>query len=239
VSPSPGEPLATCLPRAVSRGLGACRRPTGRTWQPARRRTLARASALRALRQQAARHVVSSSITAMSDVSPDGARSIRPTSPCSVAAVISWSTDAATGARRRPHVRCPVSTDAAVCVTHFSPAGRCISWPQQSDRLHLRLCVDPIAKSQRASTEAPVLARCATVAAPIGEGPALAAMRNSGRHPTGRFGPFAGQERRGRSWRRLPREEDGARVLARRGRVSRSPLRCAVRCRRSLGGSSQ
>jgi hypothetical protein len=123
VSPSPGEPLATCLPRAVSRGLGACRRPTGRTWQPARRRTLARASALRALRQQAARHVVSSSITAMSDVSPDGARSIRPTSPCSVAAVISWSTDAATGARRRPHVRCPVSTDAAVCVTHFSPCG--------------------------------------------------------------------------------------------------------------------
>jgi hypothetical protein len=149
VSPSPGEPLATCLPRAVSRGLGACRRPTGRTWQPARRRTLARASALR---QQAARHVVSSSITAMSDVSPEGARSIRPTSPCSVAAVISPSTDAATDARRRPHVRCPVSTDAAVCVTHFSLAGPLHSWPQQSDRLHLRLCVDPIAK---ASVQAP------------------------------------------------------------------------------------
>jgi len=63
-------------------------------------------------------------------------------------------------------------------------------------------------------------------------------MRNSGRHPTGRFGPFPGQERRGRSWRRLLRG-DGARVLARRGRVSRVALGRAVRCRRSVGGSSQ
>jgi hypothetical protein len=61
--------------------------------------TRAGASALRALRPQAARHVVSSSITAMSEVSLDGARSIRPTSPCSVAAVISSSTDAVPPAR--------------------------------------------------------------------------------------------------------------------------------------------
>ena len=39
---------------------------------------------------------------------------------------------------------------------------------------------------------APQVARCATVA-PIGEAPVLAAMRNSGRHPTGRFGPFPGK----------------------------------------------
>jgi hypothetical protein len=36
-----------------------------------------------------------------------------------------------------------------------------------------------------------IAARCATVA-PIGEAAALAAMPKSGRHPTGRFGPFPG-----------------------------------------------
>ncbi len=61
-----------------------------------------RASTL-ALRPQAARHVVSSSIRAMSEVSLDGARSIRPTAPCSVAAVISSSTDAVPPARDEDH----------------------------------------------------------------------------------------------------------------------------------------
>ena len=70
--------------------------------------TRAGASALRALLQQAARHVVSSSITANSEVSLDGARSIRLTSPCSVAAVTSSSTDAGHRRGEDQQVRCPV-----------------------------------------------------------------------------------------------------------------------------------